>query len=708
MSSDGSNYDTVFTTSGRSAAPGEWISHDIEPPVLGRFVRLVVTKTRRYAANGLYYVQLAELEVWESQAVPGSVLVQWTAPGNNGDSGGPATGYQLCYSKEENDVFNAFCSPAGTGTLLSPGSLPIPGPPGTTETFAVTGLDPETRYYIAVKTVDGAANLSEISTPPGFYIDTPGTPPAAVTDFRATGVTGNSIDLAWTATWDDGTEYMASTYHLCRSTQPINEANFCTGPDATLTEWTVTEVYPNPDGRTVDGLDNETTYYFGLKASDELGNRSPLVTASETTLDVLPPDPVGSFGTTAGAIVLNEVPVTAVGVSGEASASWSKEMATDGDLATAWSTPPRATMQQEWLTVDTRALRAIGRVRLRSRTGSGELMPRELQIQVSDNPNGPFVTVHTGSITDPQAGQWYSFPIPVPATGRFVKLLITQTRLYAPNQSYYVQLAEMAVDEVTLNVVPDQVTLSWTASGDDGSLGQVLEYQLCYSDQLAHVESFCTVPEPAPTPVSIPAVAPPGGTDHFVVPGLQVETTYYFAIRAFDEAGNFSASVQAQFTTPSIPPAPITDLAASLATVSTVHLSWTATGDDATSGMAQQYQLCYSSSPIDEGNFCVGDDPPSPHFRSPPRHYPEKATRSRAFTTAPSTTSRFERSMTPGTAPIYPTWRAHAQPTPPTPNPSSMGSQRRFPGFGISDFHLGNPRGLRFRATRRGNHTSDV
>ncbi len=67
----------------------------------------------------------------------------------------------------------------------------------------------------------------------------------------------------------------------------------------------------------------------------------------------------------------------------------------------------------------------------------------------------------------------------------------------------------------------------------------------------------------------------------------------------------------------SIPPAAVTDLAASNATSNAMDLSWTATGDDGYTGTASYYDVRYSTSPIDETNFfdateAVGEPDPGP------------------------------------------------------------------------------------------------
>lgn len=83
-----------------------------------------------------------------------------------------------------------------------------------------------------------------------------------------------SIVLHWTAPGDDGTFGRASQYDLRYSSVPITNANWST---ATRVGGLPTPLpYGNREIFTVRLLAPSTTYYFGIKAADELGNWSPL------------------------------------------------------------------------------------------------------------------------------------------------------------------------------------------------------------------------------------------------------------------------------------------------------------------------------------------------------------------------------------------------------------------------------------------------
>jgi lysophospholipase L1-like esterase len=82
------------------------------------------------------------------------------------------------------------------------------------------------------------------------------------------------------------------------------------------------------------------------------------------------------------------------------------------------------------------------------------------------------------------------------------------------------------------------LTLSWTAPGDDGNdQGQAASYDIRYSTQPIDYYNFFS----AIRVTNVPTPAAPGTKETLQVLGLQPNTTYYFAIRTADDAGNLSA-----------------------------------------------------------------------------------------------------------------------------------------------------------------------
>jgi hypothetical protein len=107
------------------------------------------------------------------------------------------------------------------------------------------------------------------------------------------------------------------------------------------------------------------------------------------------------------------------------------------------------------------------------------------------------------------------------------------------------------------------VTLNWTAPGDDGNVGQAAQYDVRYSTGPITNQNWNSAIEAD----GEPAPAPAGEPESFTIDGLESNTTYYFAIKTADEAGNWSglSNVAMVTTTDNVPPGDITDLAASSA-----------------------------------------------------------------------------------------------------------------------------------------------
>lgn len=84
-----------------------------------------------------------------------SATLTWTAPGDDGDTGTAST-YSVRYSRDA--ITDATWSQA-----IEVMNAPSPGEAGTTESFAVTGLQELTIYHFAVKTADEVPNWSGLS-----------------------------------------------------------------------------------------------------------------------------------------------------------------------------------------------------------------------------------------------------------------------------------------------------------------------------------------------------------------------------------------------------------------------------------------------------------------------------------------------------------------------------------------------------------------
>ncbi len=80
------------------------------------------------------------------------------------------------------------------------------------------------------------------------------------------------------------------------------------------------------------------------------------------------------------------------------------------------------------------------------------------------------------------------------------------------------------------------VKLEWTMTGDNQFDGQADHLEIRYSTSPLNSFNFSS----AKLAANIPGPASPGTKQQFFVTGLQLNTTYYFALRVYDEVGNVS------------------------------------------------------------------------------------------------------------------------------------------------------------------------
>jgi hypothetical protein len=105
----------------------------------------------------------------------------------------------------------------------------------------------------------------------------------------------------------------------------------------------------------------------------------------------------------------------------------------------------------------------------------------------------------------------------------------------------------------------NSLQVAWTAPGDDGMTGTATLYDLRWSTSPITSANFGSAASALPEPV--PAVA--GTVQTYTLSGLAQATTYYFAIRTRDDAGNWSAvsaSASGATLADTIPPAAVNDL----------------------------------------------------------------------------------------------------------------------------------------------------
>jgi hypothetical protein len=507
--------------------------------------------------------QITDLQAIE--ATNNSINLTWTAPADNGtDVGsGAVIQYDIRYSSSNINSSNWLLAPNIIQAIT-------PKTPGSQEKFTVTSLESETTYYFAIKARDERPNWALVSNSP-FNTTLPDpdlTAPAAVVDLTANTVNQTIINLTWTSTGDDGNLGIASIYDIRYATSVISELTWSAAAQCTSVP------IPKPPGISeffqVTGLEPNTKYFFGIKVADETPRWSILSNiASNTTLPL-------SDSTLPGTIT---------------------------DLMASQATS--ISVQLTW-------------------TAPGEDAN-------SGTVSGYDIRYHTSTITEviwDITTQSPSYPTPV-APGEqqaytISGLLSSQKYYFAvkafdeePNYSILSNIANATTLSSTDDIAPaaisdlsalatseNVINLTWTAPGDDANSGAATGYDIRYFTSSISEATW----ENATLCINEPIPQSSGSQESFSVSGLFAGTTYYFAIKTYDERPNYSeisniASATTMVSTDSTPPAKIDDLAVVETSESTATLTWTAPGDDDNSGIATVYDLHYSTSTINQGNW---------------------------------------------------------------------------------------------------------
>jgi chitodextrinase len=129
------------------------------------------------------------------------------------------------------------------------------------------------------------------------------------------------------------------------------------------------------------------------------------------------------------------------------------------------------------------------------------------------------------------------------------------------------------------------IVLRWTAPGDDEDVGQVTSYQVRYHTTIPGGSSIQSWWDAVPTSQRVAwghGLASAGNVDSVRVSNLSPSTTYYFVIRALDDAGNISdfSNVAQGTTAPAcVAPASAPQSFAAAADTGEVVVTWAPTTD---------------------------------------------------------------------------------------------------------------------------------
>jgi WD40 repeat protein len=215
-----------------------------------------------------------------------TVTLSWTAPRPRVETE-RITRYEIRYS-EDRERLEEWRRAKKVRHAL------VPREPGATESLLIEDLEPNSRYYVAVRAVDHTGAMADLSNIVAAYTaDT--IAPAPIADLTVETMTEDSITLSWTVIEDDASHGMPAEYELRYSQQPFTEVAWDAANSAIPED--PTQLRPTTPGSqmayTVSGLEENVTYHFAIRAIDAAGNISPLSNvAIAKTRDVTPPQPV--------------------------------------------------------------------------------------------------------------------------------------------------------------------------------------------------------------------------------------------------------------------------------------------------------------------------------------------------------------------------------------------------------------------------------
>ncbi len=420
---------------------------------------------------------------------PTSVTIHWTAPGDNGDEG-TASQYDIRYSTSQITAANYASATQASGE-------PLPRVAGSAESFTVTGLQPSTTYYFAIKTADEVPNWSPLSNIISRTTLAEQTAPGNIADLETATPGLTSMTLTWTAPGDDGNSGTATVYDIRYSISAINEANWNSATQVSG------EPTPKVAGSTeqfvITGLNQSTTYYFAIKTADEVPNWSGLSNiASGTT---------GTEATPPSNIVDLQI-----------------QNATATTVTLAWHAPG-----------DDGTVGTASQYDIRYSTSPINSSTWNSATQVANEPPPAVAgTAQSMIISGLNSDIRYYFAM--------------RTADEVPNWSGLSNVVNTTTpDNVSPSPIMDlsaesgeesgELTLNWTAPGDNGNNGIADHYMILFSKDTITTDNW----EQADLCVSPPDPLPAGAEQEYVLRNLDPGTGYCVAMISVDDADNASA-----------------------------------------------------------------------------------------------------------------------------------------------------------------------
>lgn len=417
--------------------------------------------------------------------------------------------------------------------------------------YTITGLDSAQAYYYNIIVKDSAGNKSTYLGTRAFTLFDSTAPVPDASGLLSFGAkTDNSIVLNWTKAIDDFTQQSRLRYEV-RYSELNNIDTVWTFKNGSIALPYTADI----NTATVTGLKPNTTYYFNVMAMDSTGNKAVYSMVSNTTLPDTTAPLVGGGGTLSFSQIAQD----------QLKISWSK--------ATDTVTP-------------------IDELQYAVYQSKSDNIPTVTTAET----NGDMVVNYSANIdyaliTDLDPSTTYYFTV-------VVKDAANNKSAYTMGNATTAQdtLAPTAGNNgaiLSSNLTTTSVSLSWGKATDDYTAQSKIVYSL-YRSMLNNIGTV--------TGVNSNGTLVTSGEDltSYSVTGLNPASTYFFNVVAADASNNKVAYSQRAISTvidtsaPSVGNSGIVN--ASLATSSSVLLSWTMGVDNVTSSDQLTYGVYKSTS----------------------------------------------------------------------------------------------------------------
>lgn len=480
------------------------------------------------------------------------VELAWLSPGDDAYRDAPER-YEIRYRKGQ----NAELQGADWDQAAVAANAPLPSNKGAQETFVLSGLERDSWYAIGVKAIDENGNAAEASNIVQVY-----TAPSRVDDLAILDFSGQSVTLTWTSPGGDISPG-DRRYDIRYATTAITEETWESASTANprLPQDLQVEEPLRKDKIELTDLPPYEQVFLAMKVVRQTPERwvSRLSNVVELNrIDIIPPgEPVN-------------LQVTDLG-----SANGMQR------LQLSWIAPG-----------DNEAEGAATRYEVRYGIVPPNEENWETLIPVSDfpepqeagTPQQAEISIPTGEDTLYFALRAYDEALNMGG--------LSNVANWAPEDF----LAPAAVTDLRVDEVQGgNITLSWTAPGDNANRGIAAFYDIRYAtneDDLQRWDTALVVPEEP-----LPDVA--GTPQTYTVTGLQQDTVYHIALKTTDDAKNISglSNIVTVRSADAVPPAAVGDLRVERVGDDWAELAWTAPGDDGNSGRAASYSLRYAEQP---------------------------------------------------------------------------------------------------------------